>query len=333
MTVDAVLLMAYGSPDRLDQVEAYYTDIRRGSPPPPHLLEELLGRYRAIGGGSPLSRIVELQRAAVEAELARRGHPVAVYAGMRHIAPRIGTIVEVMAADGVERFVAIALAPQRSSNAAGYRRAVDAALAGLGDAAPAVTFIDSWYDQPRFIDALAGTTAEALRRFPDPSRVRVMFTAHSLPARVVAEGDSYPDELAGTAALVAGRLGLATYDFAFQSAGRTGEPWLGPDILEEIRRLAGDGVGELVVRPVGFVADHLEVLYDIDIEAQGVAREVGIRLERARSMNVDPTFIAGLADLAEAALPGAIAAPSGAEAAPDAVAPAGRPTRGRSRDG
>jgi ferrochelatase len=307
MTSDAVLLMAYGSPDRLDQVEAYYTDIRRGNPPPAHLLEELLDRYRAIGGGSPLSRIVELQRAALEAELDRRGSPVRVYAGMRHIAPRIGTIVEQMAAEGVERFVAIALAPQRSSNAAGYRRAVDAALAALGDAAPAATFVDSWYDQPRFIDALAGTTAEALRRFPDPSRVRVMFTAHSLPARVVAEGDTYPDELAGTAALVAARLGLATYEFAFQSAGRTGEPWLGPDILDEIRRLAGEGVGELVVRPVGFVADHLEVLYDVDIEAQAVAREAGIRLERARSMNDDPTFIAGLADLALTALPGAAA--------------------------
>jgi len=308
MTVDAILLMAYGSPDRLDQVEAYYTDIRRGNPPPPHLLEELLGRYRAIGGGSPLSRIVELQRAAVEAELARRGRPVRVYAGMRHIEPRIGSVVERMAADGVGRFVAIALAPQRSSNAAGYRRAVDAALASLGEAAPAVVFVDSWYDQPRFIDALAGTTAEALRRFPDPAAVRVMFTAHSLPVRVVAEGDTYPDELAGTAALVARQLGLATYEFAFQSAGRTGEPWLGPDILDEIRRLATEGVRELVIRPVGFVADHLEVLYDIDVEAQVVARDAGVHLERARSMNDDPAFIAGLADLAEAALGGTAAA-------------------------
>ena len=318
MTVDAVLLMAYGSPDRLDQVEAYYTDIRRGNPPPPHLLEELLGRYRAIGGGSPLSKIVELQRTAVEVELASRGRPVRVYAGMRHIEPRIGTIVEGMAADGVERFVAIALAPQRSSNAAGYRRAVDAALAGLGEAAPAVTFIDSWFDQPRFIDALAMTTAEALRRFPDQATVRVMFTAHSLPARVVAEGDTYPDELAGTAALVARQLGLSTWDFAFQSAGRTGEPWLGPDILDEIRRLAAEGVRELVIRPVGFVADHLEVLYDIDVEAQAVARDAGVRLERARSMNDDPTFIAGLADLAEGGL---------ADPPAGASAPAASPTR------
>jgi ferrochelatase len=302
MTADAVLLMAYGSPDRLDQVEAYYTDIRRGSPPPPHLLEELLGRYRAIGGGSPLSRIVEEQRAAVEAELAKRGRPFRVYAGMRHIEPRIGQIIEGMAADGVERFAAIALAPQKSSNAAGYRRAVDAALAGLGAGAPTVSFVDSWYDQPRFIEALAETTREALARFPEPAAVQVMFTAHSLPARVVAEGDPYPQELAGTAALVAERVGLASYDFAFQSAGRTGEPWLGPDILDEIRRLAAAGVGELVIRPVGFVADHLEVLYDIDIEAQTVARAAGVHLERARSMNTDPIFIAGLADVAEAAL-------------------------------
>jgi len=309
MTADAVLLMAYGSPDRLDQVEAYYTDIRRGSPPPPHLLEELLGRYRAIGGGSPLSRIVEAQRVAVEAELAARSRPLRVYAAMRHIEPRIGRIVEGMAADGVGRFAAIALAPQKSSNAAGYRRAVDAALAGLGEGAPSLSYVDSWYDQPRFIEALVASTREALSRFPDPAAVRVMFTAHSLPARVVAEGDPYPQELAGTAALVADRLGLASYDFAFQSAGRTGEPWLGPDILDEIRRLASEGVRELVIRPVGFVADHLEVLYDIDIEAQAVAREAGIRLERARSMNTDPIFIAGLADVAEAALaaPAAVA--------------------------
>jgi ferrochelatase len=208
-----------------------------------------------------------------------------------------------MAADGVTHFVAIALAPQKSSNAASYRRAVEAALAGLGKAAPSVVAVDSWHDQPRFIEALVATTKEALARFPDPARVRVIFTAHSLPARVVAEGDPYPDQMAETAALVAAQLGLTGYAFAFQSAGRTGEAWLGPDILDEIKRLAGTGVTDLLVRPVGFVADHLEVLYDIDIEAQAVARELGVRLERARSMNDDPIFIAGLADVALAALP------------------------------
>lgn len=300
MSAEAVLLMAYGSPDRLDQVEAYYTDIRRGNPPPPALLDELTGRYRAIGGGSPLSRIVEMQRAALEAEMTARGRPVRVYAGMRHIEPRIGKVVETMAADGVERLVAIALAPQQSSNGAGYRRAVQAALVDIGESAPSAVFVDSWYDQPRFIEALAATTREALSRFPDPGRVLVMFTAHSLPARVVAEGDPYPDELVGTAALVAAQLGLTDYAFAYQSAGRTGEAWLGPDILAEIRRLAATGITEIVIRPVGFVADHLEVLYDIDIEAQAVAHEVGIRLERSRSMNDDPIFIAGLADVASA---------------------------------
>ena len=302
MTRDAVLLMAYGSPDRLDQVEAYYTDIRRGVPPPAHLLEELLGRYRAIGGGSPLSRIVEAQRAAVAAELDARSIPMPVYAGMRHIEPRIGEVVKGMAADGVERLVAIALAPQKSSNAVGYRRAVDAALAEIGGDAPTVEHVDSWHAEPRFIDALAQTTSEALAAFEDPAAVRVMFTAHSLPARVVADGDPYPDELAATARLVAERLGLDRWEFSFQSAGRTGEPWLGPDILDEIRRLGAEGVRALVIRPVGFVADHLEVLYDIDIEAQAVAAEAGVRLVRARSMNTDPTFIAGLADIACRAL-------------------------------
>jgi ferrochelatase len=290
--------MAYGGPSNLDQVEAYYRDIRRGSPPPPGLLAELIGRYRAIGGGSPLSALVERQRAALRVELARRGLPVAVYAGMRHIEPRIGRIVREMAADGIERIVAIALAPQRSSNAAGYRRAVDEALAEMDGTAPRVEFVESWHDQPRFIEALAAATGEALGRFADAAAVHVMFTAHSLPSRVVADGDRYPDEVRATAALVAGRLGRPGYTVAFQSAGRTGEPWLGPEIRDEIHRLAEDGVRELVVCPVGFVADHLEVLYDIDIEARAVAREAGIRLERARSMNDDPTFIAGLADLA-----------------------------------
>jgi ferrochelatase len=297
----AVLLMAYGSPDRLDQVEAYYTDIRRGVPPPPELLDELLSRYQAIGGGSPLSGIVERQRAALEAELEHRGTPMPVYAGMRHIDPRIGSIVGRMVDDGVDGFVAIALAPQRSSNAAGYRRAVDGALAGVTDA-PVCRIVESWHDEARFIEALAAATQTALDRFADPVDVRVIFTAHSLPTRVVAEGDTYPDELARTAALVAGRVGLGRYEFAFQSAGRTGEPWLGPDLRDELRRLADEGVREVVVCPVGFVADHLEVLYDIDIEARAVADELGIRLERAPSMNDDPTFIAGLADVAERAL-------------------------------
>ncbi|OGO56914.1 MAG: ferrochelatase [Chloroflexi bacterium RBG_16_70_13] len=305
MSRDAVLLMAYGGPRSLDEVEAYYTDIRRGVTPPPQLLEELLERYRAIGGASPLSGIVERQRAALAAALAGRGRAIPVYAGMRHIAPRIATVVEGMALDGIERFVAIALAPQRSSNGAGYRRAVEAGLAAAGargDAAPTPIFVESWHDEPRFIDALARATREALGRFEMPAVVRLVFTAHSLPVRVVAEGDRYPDEIAATARLVADRVGITDYEQCFQSAGRTGEAWLGPDLRDEIRRLAADGVREVVVSPVGFVAEHLEVLYDIDIEARAVADEVGIRLERAPSMNDDPAFISALADVATRAL-------------------------------
>jgi len=305
MTRDAVLLMAYGGPTSLDQVEAYYTDIRRGVAPPPELLEELLGRYRAIGGASPLSAIVQRQRAALEAELAELtgiGTPLPVFAGMRHIAPRIATIVEEMARDGIERFVAIALAPQRSSNGIGYRRAVEAGLAAIGAGAPRAVFVDSWHDEPRFIEALALATHEAILRCEHPADARLMFTAHSLPARVVAEGDAYPAEIATTARLVAERLGIGRFEHCFQSAGRTAEPWLGPDLRDELRRLATEGVREVVVSPVGFVAEHLEVLYDIDIEAQAVARDVGLRLERARSMNDDPTFISALAEVAVHAL-------------------------------
>jgi protoporphyrin/coproporphyrin ferrochelatase len=302
MTTQAVLLMAYGSPDRLDQVEAYYTDIRRGNPPTQQLLEELLGRYRAIGGGSPLSRIVEEQRAALEAELARRGRPLPVYAGMRHIEPRIASVVERMADDGVQQAVAVALAPQASMSIAAYRRAVDAATATLGDRAPAFAFVSSWCEEPDFVAGLAATTGEALARFPDPAAVHLMFTAHSLPQRVVDAGDPYPDELERTVALVGERLGRTDATFAYQSAGRTEEPWLGPDILAEIRRLGSEGVTDLVVSPVGFIADHLEVLYDIDIEAQGVARPLGIRLERPRMLNADPHLIRALATVAERAL-------------------------------
>ena len=300
-----VLLLAYGGPDRLDQVEAYYTDIRRGSPPPPELLAELLDRYRAIGGRSPLSDIVERQRVALAVELGRRDHRVPVYAGMRHIQPRIAAVVEQMAADGVRRIVALPLAPHRSLSTEAYRRAVVDALAGpgipvaaaVGAAAPALDFVGSWHEQPRLIEALADATDEALARFPDRSRVGVLFTAHSLPLRLGPDAERYRRDVERTAALVADRLGLARHFVALQSAGRTGEAWLGPELRDEIRRLAESGLREIVVCPVGFVADHLEVLYDIDIEAQAVARESGVHLERAPSMNDRPTFIAGLADL------------------------------------
>lgn len=333
MTRAGVLLMAYGAPQRLEQVEAYYTHIRGGTPPPPALLDELRARYRSIGGGSPLSRIVERQRAALAAELARRAHAIPVYAGMKHIRPFIGDVVRRMAEDGVERVVAIALAPQHSTfNEQTYGRAVTEAAAsvaapasavlGLSCApapvtvrvpaaachAPAVTVVGSWHDQPRLIDAFAAATAEAVARCSDPARAHVFFTAHSLPERASGGTDRYAREVAATAALVAERCGLERCGVAFQSAGRTADRWIGPDLGAEIGRVAATGVREVVVSPVGFVADHLEVLYDIDIEARRVATGLGVRLERARSLNDDPTFIAALADVATAALRQPVAA-------------------------
>ena len=298
-----VLLMAYGAPERLDQVESYYLDIRRGVPPPAALLAELVDRYRAIGGGSPLSRIVERQRTALGAELARRGLMVAVYAGMKHISPFIRDVVARMADDGIRQAVARALAPQHSTfNAQTYIGAVENAAASLGPRAPQFSFVQSWHDQPRLVEALATATAEALARFGRSARPHVFFTAHSLPERIAHGGDPYAREVAATAALVAERLGLTRCDVAFQSAGRTAEAWIGPELGAELRRVAAAGAREVVVCPVGFVADHLEVLYDVDIEAQRIAGDLGIRLERARSMNDDPVFIAGLADLVESAL-------------------------------
>lgn len=296
---DGVLLMAYGAPERLDQVAGYYTDIRGGNAPPAALLEELIGRYRAIGGGSPLSRIVRGQCDALAAELTRRGRPARVYAGMKHIAPFIRETITTMADDGVDRAVAVALAPQHSTfNVQTYGLAIERATAALGARAPRFSVVGSWHDQPRFVEALAAATREALDRCDDAASAHVFFTAHSLPVRIASGGDPYAREVAGTAALVAERLGLTRCDVAFQSAGRTSDEWLGPELRSEIRRVAAEGAREVVVCPVGFVADHLEVLYDVDIEARAIATELGLRLERARAMNDDPMFIAGLADVA-----------------------------------
>ncbi len=302
-TKPAVLLMAYGSVESLDQVEAYYTHIRHGSPPPTELLEELLARYRAIGGSSPLPGHTERQRAGVEAELSRRGLGVPVYAAMKHIDPFIGDVVARMAEEGITHIVAMALAPHFSTmSICSYCQAVDEARRGPGR--PTYEMVRSWHDEPRLIDALATATREALGRLPAEVPAHVVFTAHSLPTRILERGDPYPDLLLTTGRSVAERLGMdeGRWSFAFQSAGRTQEPWLGPDLGEHLGSLASGGTLHVVVCPVGFVSDHLEVLYDVDIEARGRAAELGITLERARAMNDDATFIAGVVDVLERSL-------------------------------
>jgi ferrochelatase len=281
----AVLLMAYGSPETARDIPAYFADIRGGRPVRAKAVAELIERYRRIGGTSPLNRITERQRAALERELG-----VLVYVGMKHWHPFIAETAERLAADGVERVIGLVLAPHYSGiSIGGYRERLEQALWESAE----LVFIPSWHDHEPFIDLLA----ERVRG----TGAHVVFTAHSLPARILEEGDPYRDQLLETSRLVADRAGVEQWSFAFQSASSTGEPWLGPDILEELEALHARGVGSVLVAPVGFVSDHLEILWDIDVEAREKAAELGLELERIESPNDDPAFIRALADLVEQA--------------------------------
>jgi ferrochelatase len=275
-----VLLEAYGSPSRLEDVPAYLADIRGGRPVRPEAVEELVDKYRRLGL-SPLERITEAQRAALEREL---GLPC--YVGMKHWRPWIKDAVERMLADGIDLIVALVLAPHYSRlSIGGYRERTEQALAGRAD----LEFIESWHDHAPYLDVVAAR----LRG----TQAHVVFTAHSLPARILAEGDPYQEQLLETARLVAQRAGVERWSFAFQSESATGEPWLGPDILVHLEELHRAGARSVRVAPIGFVADHLEILWDIDVEARAKAQELGLELDRIESMNADPAFIRALADL------------------------------------
>jgi protoporphyrin/coproporphyrin ferrochelatase len=291
--------MAYGTPEGLDDVEPYYTDIRGGRPPPPELLAELVGRYRAIGGRSPLREITFAQAAGIAA---RTG--VRAWVGQKHAAPFIRDAIEGLAAAGVGRAVGLVLAPHYSALSVGdYERRARAAADAVGWRGE-LRVIPSWHLDAGYLDWLAGRVAEALAELPAPARAAatVIFSAHSLPERILGAGDPYPDQLAATAAAVVTRAGLTRWRIGWQSAGRTGEPWLGPDILDVIRDLAATGAAGIVVCPCGFVADHLEVLYDVDIEAQAVAADAGLPLVRTRSPNDDPEFLDALGSIVAGAL-------------------------------
>ncbi|MBI3975850.1 MAG: ferrochelatase [Armatimonadetes bacterium] len=289
----AVLLMAYGSPATLEDVEGYYTHIRGGRTPTPEQVEGLRARYRAIGGSSPLRRITQAQ---AEALAARVGLPV--YVGMKHWHPFIAETVDQMRADGIARAVAIALAPHYSRmSIGGYITAVAEAAARAGG--PQMAYVESWHLHPLFLDALADRVREARRSLGDPEAPPVVFTAHSLPERILEWGDPYVAQLHETAGAVARAAEVRRWSVAFQSASATGEPWLGPDILDVLRELHAGGAREVVVCPAGFVADHLEVLYDIDVEARQLAESFGIRLVRTGSLNADPSFIETLAAIAQ----------------------------------
>ncbi len=289
-----LLVMSYGTPERLEDVEPYYTHIRRGSPPPPKLLDELVERYRAVGGPTALNRITRRQAAALKATLRDRGAQVQLYVGFKHVAPFIGDVVEQMAADGIKQAVGLVLAPHYSLRSiAEYQTYAEKKRPdGM-----CLDIVSSWHDHPAFIDGLARRLSDALPGAGD--NPHVVFTAHSVPAAVLDRGDPYPEQLQRTAQLVAEAVGLDGWSFAYQSAGRTGEPWLGPDILETIDELAERGERSVVVQSIGFVADHLEVLYDLDIEARDLANRRGLAYARAAMQNDDPDFIQALATIVE----------------------------------
>ena len=281
----AVVLMAYGSPDRLEDVPAYYADIRGGRAISPELLEELVERYRRLGieERNPLNEITEQTRAALEDAL---GLPV--YTGMRHWHPRIAEAAERALADGARTIVGLVLAPHYSAMSVGaYRRQLEEAIGGRAD----VVFVERWGTEPGYVDFLA----ERLRG----TDAHVVFTAHSLPARILDEGDPYADELLESSRLVAEQAGVREWSFSFQSASPTGEPWLGPDIVEHLDELHERGVRDVLVCPIGFVSDHLEVRWDIDVEAQERARELGMTLRRIEMPNAEPAFVDVLKALVE----------------------------------
>ncbi|HXH96130.1 MAG TPA: ferrochelatase [Gaiellaceae bacterium] len=284
----AVVLMAYGSPERLVDVPAYYADIRGGRRIAPEQLDDLVERYRRLGieDSSPLNAVTEQTRAALEVEL-----DLPVFTGMKHWTPRITDAAEAALSAGADEIAGLVLAPHYSVlSVAGYRDQLERALAGRA----ALRFVESWHDEPGFVGLLAdrvrGTDAH------------VVFTAHSLPARIIDSGDPYRDQLLETSRLVAKAAAVDDWSFSFQSESPTGEPWLGPDILDHLEALRAQGVERVLVCPVGFVSDHLEIRWDLDVEASERAAELGLRFGRIEMPNADPAFVRTLAGIVRRAL-------------------------------
>ncbi|HVA20814.1 MAG TPA: ferrochelatase [Candidatus Micrarchaeia archaeon] len=295
----AVLLMAYGTPSGPEAVEPYLRHMRGGRSPGDALVADLRRRYAAIGG-SPLHAITMAQGEGLEAELNRRGRgPFRVHVGMKHAPPFIEEAAAAIRAGGAARAVALVLAPHYSELSIGEYLARARGALAQPPPGPRLVGVEHWHLEPGFVAWLAQRVTSALDRLTEAERAAslVVFTAHSLPARIRATEDPYPDALPATAAAVAGRLGLPRWTTAWQSAARTGEPWLGPDLETVVAGAAADGTRAVVVCPAGFTADHLEVLYDIDIELRRQAADLGVRLERTDAPNADPVFLSTLADI------------------------------------
>jgi protoporphyrin/coproporphyrin ferrochelatase len=293
-----VLVMAYGAPESLEEIPGYLADIRAGRPTPTAVVEEITENYRAIGGRSPL---LEVTRRQVDALAEVLGEDFRCYLGMRHWSPWIEEVVGEMVEDGIERAVGLVLAPQFSAlSVERYQQKVADGLELQGGRME-LAHVPSYHDAGGLVEAFAHRVHEGVTRWPqdERDRVHVVFSAHSLPERVLAAGDPYDAQCRETARLVAERAGIPEerWSWSYQSAGRTPEPWAGPDLGEHLEKLAARGVRDVVAVPVGFVSDHVEILFDVDVRARAVAERVGIRLERPPALNDDPLFIEALAEL------------------------------------
>lgn len=293
-----VLLMAYGTPETPDEVEPYFTHIRGGRTPSPESVENLKERYQIVGGKTPLLEITNEVARKLQVRLQQEGD-FQVYAGMKHWHPFIGDVMPKMVEDGITKAVAFALAPHCSLiSIGGYRKSIEAAEQQLGNAI-SIPFVKCWHHNEMWRDMMAGLVLEGLQQFPEEVRgdVTVVFSAHSLPERIRTWDDPYERELWESSAAIAEKLGIAKWRFAFQSAGHTGEPWLGPDIVDFLDTLHSEGVQNVLSVPLGFVSDHLEILFDIDYEAKEKAEQLGMTLYRTQMPNSRDEFIEVLASV------------------------------------
>ena len=286
----AVLLMAHGTPESVDQMADYLRLVRGGREPSAELIEEMTHNWEAIGGRSPLTDITLQQGRALEQQLAADRLDIPVVVGMRNWRPFIADAMRDIERTGARWILGIPLAPQFSTLS--VQKYMDAAQAALPPGTE-LSCVRSFHDHPLLVEAFAEQVLAA-RPAADEE---IVFTAHSLPQRVVSAGDSYPREVAETAKAVADKIGIGAYHVAYQSAGRTPEPWLGPDLSDFVRARASAGARNFLVVPIGFVCDHTEILFDIDVQASSAAREAGVGLRRTASLNTSPTFIRTLAAL------------------------------------
>jgi len=290
-----LLVMAYGGPNNLNEVEPYLLDVRGYRPTSPEIIHEVRERYREIGGRSPILEQTREQATALEAALNADGQQFKAFVGMRHWHPYIKDTLADMQAQGIEKTIGLVMAPHRS------RMSIEAYFKKINEAESPIEVapILDWHLLPGYLDALVSRVYAALERFPAEvrSQVPVIFSAHSLPERILTWNDPYPDQLRATVDAVMQKLGNQPHEFAFQSAAISNEPWLGPDVSVLIERYAKDGRKNIVSCPIGFVCEHVEILYDIDIVYQKLARSLDVRLERIEMVHTAPQMIAGLAKL------------------------------------